>query len=133
VDSYNSIIESYGVERLGVLLRLRVEAERHWRYYYWEEEIEPLNPAALIWSNSERNQAGSWTRNVRAHYRDQISGQDRGAAAVSWCSGGSQLYKRHQIPVDADTWIVADAEVLSREEATAAILRAVDERLGING
>jgi hypothetical protein len=129
VSAFNEMIESYGVERLGVLLRLRVESEKLWRYYYWSEEIEAIDPAALLWRDSEHTREGTWTRNIHAHYRDEISGSDRGPAALSWCSASSQLWIRHRIPADADTWVVADAEILSREEATAAILQAIDARL----
>lgn len=128
ISAYNSMIEQYGAERLAVLLRLRVEGEQLWRYLYWEEEIKPLDPADYRWSDSDRGREESWTRNLRAHLRDQD--RDEGAA-ISWCSSGAQLYMRHRIADDTDTFVVPDAEVLSREEATAAILRAIDERLGI--
>lgn len=127
VEAYNASLERYGVERLAVTLRLRVDEEQLWRYLYWEEDLKPIDPAQLKWTDSKNGEDG-WSRNLRAIYRGAAA---NGPAALRWTSSGSQLWIRHQIPTDADTFIVPDDHVLDRERGNAAISREIDEQLGI--
>lgn len=127
VTAYNERLEQYGVERLAVTLRLRIEDEQLWRYLYWEEDLTPLHPKQLKWSDSKDAEDG-WSRNLRASYRDQ---PNKSAADLRWTSAGSQLWIRHQIPADADTFVVPDDHVLDRAAGNAAISQRIDEQLGI--
>jgi hypothetical protein len=141
VEEYNHALEQsrelYGVEKLAVLARLDVPEEQLVRYLYWEEELEPIDNANLIWSDSARasRRAGqsdgqALSRNIRAHFRDQAqASEDRGASAVSWCSNGNQLYKRHEIPANADTWVLPYSMILSRDRVTELILQDIDQQL----
>lgn len=126
IEAYNAMLDRYGVERLAVTLRLRVDEEEHWRYLYWEEDLEPLDPKAYRWANSERSTEG-WTRNLRAVHRDA---DPESAPALNWQSAG-KLWMRHTIPADADTWAVPDSMILDRATGNAAISQAIDSQLGI--
>jgi hypothetical protein len=128
IENYNVILEEYRHEMLAVFAGLRVESEQLRRYFYWEEELQPLDPADFIWhdrkpSNPAAAKADKGKKhNIWAERRDRPAGEKR--ADLAWCSKGSQLYVRHHIPADVDTWVVPDAKALTREEATTALLDA---------
>ena len=122
IARYNHNFEQYGVENEAVLLRLRVEAEQLTRFYYWEHPIEALAAGDYRWSESERTTDDQWNRNLRA----QLKGSADKAAAMTW---NGVLWVRHQIPTDADTWVIPDCNVLTRDEASAAIAQAIQTKL----
>jgi hypothetical protein len=118
----NDDYQTFAIERQGFLLLLRVEAEQLTRFYYWEQAIEPLDPSAYKWSVSERSMDNPYKRNLRADLKE--SKQD--AAAMTW---NRVLWVRHQIPADADTWVVPDCQVLTRDEASDAISLAIRDKM----
>lgn len=118
IARYNHNFEQYGVEHEAVLLRLRVEAEQLTRFYYWEHPIEALDPSAYRWTESKHTEDDQWNRNLRAH----LKGSADKAAAMTW---NGVLWVRHEIPANADTWVVPDCNVLTREEASDAIAQAI--------
>jgi hypothetical protein len=124
IESYNSMIEEYGWDRLAFLMRLPVVDEQLTRYFYWEEEASPLDPSAYSWRNSDRQRDEEWTRNLRAE--EKGSGKQR--AALGWSSAGGVLTMRHTIPADVDTWVVFDDQVLTRDETNRAVFDALRRR-----
>lgn len=129
VAAFNESLESYGVERQVFILRLRVEHEQLTRYLCWIEDITALEPKTLKWADSGHGDTeDGWSRNLRATYRDH---DPKGPADLSWNSSGSQLWVRHEIPEDVDTWVVPDSQVLDRREGNQALARAIDAKLGI--
>jgi hypothetical protein len=132
IEEYNSLLAEYRHDKLAVFARLRSEGEQLRRYLYWEEDLRPLDPADFIWHDRKPSNPSAAKldkgkkRNIWAERRDRPSGEIR--ADLAWCSKGSQLYIRHSIPSDVDTWVVPDAKAISREEATLAILDYVQRK-----
>jgi hypothetical protein len=123
INAYNTLLETYAWERLSFLVRLRCEPLAAWQYLYWEQDAELLAPAAYRWRES--GNARELDRNLSASLR----GSEPGGADLRWTSSGRQLYMREYVPFDADIWTVPDEMVLSRDEATQAVLSAINARL----
>lgn len=123
-EAYNASLERYGVERLAVTLRLRVEDEAQWRYYYWEEDLHPLDYRDYSWADSSDGGDG-WSRGIRAVKR----GEDKSKAAdIRWTTDG-QMWMRHQVPMDADIFYLPDSHILDRQEGNQALSEGIDKKI----
>jgi hypothetical protein len=73
-----------------------------------------LDPKNFRWTTTSLD---SVSHAIRAERRDQS-----GTAVITWSSSGCDLYIRHEIPIDADTWVVPFSKVKDRRQTNRLIL-----------
>lgn len=123
ISAYNDASAEW--EKMGFLVRLPVPDLQATHCLYWEEEVEPLSPTDYSWRDSATERLSPWDRNLHAFPR----GWRTTLPVLSWASGGTQLYGRVAIPEDADLLVINHAMVLSRAQATQAVLAAAHAQL----